>query len=84
VVGQYVLSTYGRWMPTLSATPTAPSQTPIGTLGLTPSTTGVVPSAAMATDIPLMLTDKNVNMEAPPDPPSDSMEDEKMATSSSS
>jgi len=74
---------YGRWMPTLPATSTAPSQASISTSGLTPSTTEVVPAAAVATDILSTLTDENVNMEAPPDPPSDTMEDEMTATSSS-
>ena len=73
---------YGRWVLTIPVAPTAPSQASIGTSGLTPSTTKVVPSAAMATDIPLTLTDENVNMEAPPDPPSDAMEDDTTATSS--
>ena len=73
---------YGRWVPTIPVAPTAPSQTSIGTSGPTPPTTEVVPSAAMATDIPSMLTDENVNMEAPPDPPSDAMEDDTTATSS--
>ena len=73
--------TYSRWMPTLLAAPMAPLQTLIGTSGLTPTTTGVVPAAAAATDILLMLTNKNINMDVPPDPPSDSMEDEMMAAS---
>ena len=74
-------STHSRWMPTLPAAPTAPLQTLIGTSGLTPTTIGVVPAAAAATDILLMLTDENINMDVPPDPPSDSMEDETMAAS---
>jgi len=73
---------YGRWVPTITVAPTAPSQASIGTSGPTPPTTEVVPSAAMATDIPSTLTDENVNMEAPPDPPSDAMEDDTTATSS--
>jgi hypothetical protein len=40
-----------------------------------------VPTAAVAADVPSTLTDKNVNMDAPPDPPGDSMEDETMAAS---
>jgi hypothetical protein len=54
---------------------------PTGTSGPTPTITGVVPAAAVATDVPSTLTDENVNMDAPPDSPGDSMEDETMAAS---
>ena len=68
-------------MPTLPIAPMVTTQAPIGTSGPTPTTTGVVPTAAVAADVPSTLTDKNVNMDAPPDPPGDSMEDETMAAS---
>ena len=74
-------STYNRWMPTLPIAPTVTTQVPIGTLVPTPTTTGVVPAVAVATDVPSTLTDENVNMDAPPDPPGDSMEDKMMAAS---
>ena len=72
-------STYNRWMPTLPVAPTVTTQTLTGTSGPTPSTTGVVPAVATAADVPSMLTDEDVNMDAPPDPPGDSMEDKTMA-----
>ena len=50
-------------------------------LGSTHTIAGVVPAAAVAADVPSTLTDENVNMDAPPDPPGDSMEDETMAAS---
>jgi hypothetical protein len=68
-------------MPTLPVAPMVTMPVPIGTSGLTPTTTGVVPAATEVADVPSTLTDENVNMYAPPDPPSDSMEDETMATS---
>jgi hypothetical protein len=74
-------STYNRWMPTLPVTPTVTTQAPIGTSGLTPTTTGVVPAATEVVDVPSTLTDENINMDASPDPPSDSMEDKTMAAS---
>jgi hypothetical protein len=74
-------STYNRWMPTLPVAPMVTTQAPIGTSGLTPTTTGVVPAAAVAADVPSTLTDENINMDVPPDPPGDSMEDEMMAAS---
>jgi hypothetical protein len=74
-------STYNRWMPTLPVAPMVTTQVPIGTSGPTPTTTRVVPAAAVAADVPSMLTDENVNMDAPPDSPGDSMEDEMMAAS---
>jgi hypothetical protein len=76
-------STYNRWMPTLPVAPMVTMPVPIGTSGPTPTTTGVVPAATEVADVPSTLTDENVNMDAPPDPPSDSMEDETMATSGS-
>jgi hypothetical protein len=72
-------STYNRWMPTLPVTPTVTTQVPSGTSGPTPTITRVVPAVAVATDVPSTLTDENVNMDAPPNPPGDTMEDETMA-----
>jgi hypothetical protein len=74
-------STYNRWMPTLPVAPMASLQTLIGTSGPTPPTTGVVPVVAAAADILSTLTDENVNMDVPPNPLSDSMEDKTTAAS---
>ena len=60
-------------MPTLPAAPTVTTQVPIGTLGPTPTTTRVVPGATEVADVLSTLTDENVNMDAPPDPPSDTV-----------
>ena len=65
-------------MPTIPVTPTVTTQVLIGTLGLTPTTTGVVPATTEVVDVPSTLTDENVNMDAPPNPPSD---DKTMAAS---
>ena len=76
-------TTYGRWMPTISVAPPAPSQISIGTSSLPPSTIKVMPSATMVTDTPSTLTDKNVIMDTPPAPPVNHVEDDHMADASS-
>jgi hypothetical protein len=77
-------TTYGRWMPTISVAPPAPSQTSIGTSSLPPPTLEVVPSTTMVADTPSTITDENenVNMDAPTAPPVDHTEDDHMADAS--